>query len=88
VNRTNKKLAGKKTKDIHYVDHLLVGEVSGSLSILVVDLVDGDRAEEKDDESTKRKRVETIDRGVSSPIKLVPLRAEEGGLFQLTNVWS
>jgi len=53
VNRTKKKFAGRKKKDVHFVEHLIAGAVSDSSSSPMMDLVDGDCVEEKVAESTK-----------------------------------
>jgi len=54
----------------------------------MVDLVEEERVGGKVRESTKRKRVETDDKGMGSPIKVVPLHFKGGDLFQLLSMWS
>jgi len=88
VNETSKKVAAKnRRKNTQYVSHLLAGASPGSSSRPMVDLEGEDRPEERVHEPAKRKRVETLTREPVTPIKVVPIRTEDGDLFQLPRVW-
>jgi len=89
VNEANKKVAAKKRqKIVPYVDQLMIGSGPGSTSSLVVDLEEGDRSEERAQESAKRRRVETHSKEPVTPIKATLLRSESGDFLQLPKVWS
>jgi len=88
VNKTSKKLAGRgNKKDVHSVSNLIAGATGGTPSTPVVDLSGEEHVGGGAMESSKRKRMETSDKGVSSPVCVVLLRFK-GDLFPLPNVWS
>ena len=54
----------------------------------MVDLDEGDRSEERAQESVKRQRVETPSKEPVMPIKATSLRSESGDFLQLPKLWS
>jgi len=79
VNEANKKVAAKKwRKVVPSVDQLMASSSTDSTSSLVVDLDEGDRSEERVQESGKRWRVETPSKELVTPIKASPFCSESG----------
>jgi len=89
VNEANKKVAAKKQrKVVPSVDQLMAGSGPSSTSSPVVDLEEGGRSDERAQEPVKRRRVETPLKEPATPIKVTPLRSENGDFLQLPKVWS
>jgi len=53
----------------------------------MVDLSEGDCAEGRAVESSKRKRVKSVRKGEGSPLDVIPLCSRETDLRSLPNVW-